>query len=107
MLYFKIWYEDKVIQGSSFEDWKNAPSEGVLIVYEKFEDGTGRISAGSDWYWMTPDLNVNQSGTSSEIKGEFLSHNAPSNAILKSGKWVSDEVYNQAASEVSVLINTI
>lgn len=104
MQYFKIWYVDSTLTGKTFEDWKNAPEDGVLAVYEKFDDGTGRMSAGSDWYWMLPDENVYQSGTSSFVKGEYLSHNAPADAILKKGKWVTDERMQEVLDEILILI---
>lgn len=107
MCYFKIWYIDKTIEGTSLEDWNNAPDDGVIIIYEKFENGYSRVSAGSDWYWMMPNENVYQSGTSSEVAGEYLSHNAPENAVLKKGRWTTDEDFKKAYDEMFSLLNKV
>lgn len=108
MCYFKIWYTDKIVEGTSLEDWKNAPYDGVVIVYEKFPNGTSRVAMGSDWYWMLSDENVYQSGVSTFRYDNFYTpHNAPDGAFLKKGRWVSDEQYAEMMAELEILITSI
>jgi hypothetical protein len=112
--YFKIWYangfvEGNSVQGSTFQDWNNAPSDGVLFIYIFFQyDGSGiplgEVMCGSDWYWMTPDGTLGQSNSSSDVIGEYVPCNAPTDAVVKKGKWVPDEELVQPTLELQNLM---
>lgn len=111
MSWFKIWYENEEIIGQNFEDWKNAPSEGIVMIYQFFYRDEhnipyGKIAAGDDYYWMTPDEELGQSLSSSEIKGEWLDCDFPENASVKKGKWVSDERMDEVFKQSLELIKT-
>jgi hypothetical protein len=104
----KIWYEDNELIVNSLEEWINAPYEGVVGIYEFFEniDGInyGRISMGSDWYWMLPDKNINHNLDSSEIVDNWLEVNIPEGAYEKKGKYVSDKRINEVNDEIKNII---
>lgn len=104
-----IWYEEDKVHGTTAEEWQQAPSEGVVAVYELFDNSKGynigRISNGSDWYWMTPDGEVGHSGTSSDIPDEWLELDAPDSALLKKGKWVTNERLAEVDAELWELIS--
>jgi hypothetical protein len=109
MTWFKIWYEDTEVIGNSLSDWQNAPIDGVITVYEFFyrdEHGTpyARVSSGSDYYWMTPDEQVGQSCSSSEEPGVWLDCEFPIDAIVKRGKWVSEERLDQVLQETLLMV---
>jgi hypothetical protein len=93
---WKIWYKDNiVIEGVTAEDWAAAPDENVVGIAAHFGRNEnnimlGALVSGSDWYWLY-DNQIHQSGTSSEIPGEWLAHSAPEGAILKKGSWTSNE----------------
>jgi len=48
---FRAWYTDAVYDGSSAEDWKALPAEGVVWVNEYRATGVGRFNGG-DWYYI-------------------------------------------------------
>jgi len=100
----KIWYEDSELIVNNLEEWINAPYEGVVGIYEFFEnkDGInyGRISMGSDWYWMLPDGNIDHNLDSSEIVDHWLDVQIPEDAYEKKGKYVSNERMNEVNNEI-------
>lgn len=95
-MFWKIWYKGGVsYEGSTEEDWAALPDDGVLNIGIRFgrdEYGImlGEFVSGSDWYWMH-EGKIYQSGTSSDTPGEWLPHNAPNGAVLKKGRWTTEE----------------
>lgn len=93
---WRIWYKGNLhFDGETQADWAALPDDGVIgvaIVFGKNEDGItlGELVSGSDWYWMFEDK-IYQSNTSSDIPNEWLPHNAPDGAILKKGRWTTQE----------------
>jgi hypothetical protein len=102
---WRIWYNTgQIVDGSTAEDWANAPNEGVLgiaIHFGRRDDGVmlGELFSGSDWYWMY-EGKIYQSGTSSEIPNEWLEHSAPSGSVLKKGKWTTEEHIDQVSLDM-------
>lgn len=95
---WRIWFKGgEHFDGETAADWAALPDDGVLgiaIVFGKNEYGQtlGELVNGSDWYWMHNEK-IFQSGTSSLTLGEWLPHNAPEGAVLKKGRWVTDEEF--------------
>jgi hypothetical protein len=93
---WRIWYNTgETVDGSTAEDWDNAPDDGVVGIAVRFGiDDSGRsrgeLISGSDWYWMYQDK-LYQSGTTSEIEGDWLNSGAPEGAILKKARWTTNE----------------
>jgi len=93
---WRIWYNTgETVDGSTAEDWDNAPDDGVVGIAVRFGrelDGTmlGELISGSDWYWMY-EGKLYQSGTTSEIEGDWLNSGAPEGAILKKARWTTNE----------------
>lgn len=91
-----IWYKGNIkVLGETEQDWISAPDDGVIGIAIRFGvDEYSRplceLISGSDWYWMDGGK-IYQSGTSSYTPGEWLPHNAPESAILKTGIWTTDE----------------
>lgn len=108
-MWWKIWYESDEVTGSTLEEWTAAPEEGVVAIYELFyiEDGIpwGRISSGSDWYWMMPDGNVDHNCYSGDEVGVWVDIDLPEGAVAKKGKWVSEERLNQVDQEIADILN--
>lgn len=87
------------MDGSTPEHWATSPEEGVEGIAIRFgQDDSGRkrgeFISGSDWYWMH-NGKIYQSGTSSDTPDVWLDHNAPSGAVLKKGKWTTNEHIEQ------------
>lgn len=108
-MWWKIWYEDFEIQGNSLEEWINAPYEGVVGIYEFFENkdniNYGRISVGADWYWMLPDGNISHNMDSSETVDFWIEADIPEGAYEKKGKYVSNERMEEVSNKIVELIN--
>lgn len=108
---WKIWYaESHTEEGETAEQWDAAPNEGVVCVAVRHgldESGLmiGDIYCGSDWYWMANGA-IEQSNSSSKNKDEWVEHNAPSEALLKKGKWVSDEEMQQTQTETMTWVTS-
>lgn len=106
---WKIWFDDMEVEGSSFEDWQSCSSEGVVGVYVSFgrgDDGVmrGAVFSGSDWYWMTPDGVIYSNNETSDDPGVWVDAEVPSDAVVKSGLWVSDERMAEFDSAVELLV---
>ena len=109
MEWFKIWYSDGEVIGTTQEDWQQAPEDNVIAVYEflgRNSDGIplAMTHSGSDWYWLAQDGRVGQNGASTMMVGHWLDHDAPPGAILKRGVWVSQERLDQSMQELRELI---
>src|SRR5262245_38973532 len=84
-LYFKIYYADgTVLQGETWEDWRQMPSEKVLVVTEIYaatyghpKKHAGKRTAYVDYYWMTPDEKISGGDAG----------NIPADAVVKAGAW--------------------
>jgi hypothetical protein len=93
---WRIWYNTgETVDGVTPEDWANAPDDGVVGIavrfgYDKHQAPLGEFLIGSDWYWMY-DGKLYQSGTTSEIEGDWLDSGAPAGAVLKKARWTTDE----------------
>lgn len=104
-MHWKIWYLGlETIEGETPEQWEQAPNDGVLCIGIRFglnDDGIplGEVMSGSDWYWMY-NQKLYQSGTSSDIPNEWEPSGAPDGAVLKMGRWTSEEELAQADSEM-------
>ena len=94
-IYFEVFYREKTLKGSSLEDWKSMPDEGVLGVVERTDRmyGHPRKYAGirhayKDYYWMTSDGQIG-AGSAKYI---------PENVFIKRGLYVNDkeweDIYN-------------
>jgi hypothetical protein len=106
---WKIWFDDVEVEGSSFEEWQACKNEGVVGIYVSFgrgEDGVmrGAIFSGSDWYWMTPDGVIHANNQTSDDPGDWVDVATPSDAVVKSGLWVSDERMNEFNVAVQDLV---
>lgn len=93
---WKIWYKGgATTEGVSDQDWAEAEADDVVCIAVKLgynESGIalGETFLGCDWYWMH-EGKLYQSLSSSEIPGDWLSHDAPETAVLKRGRWTTDE----------------
>lgn len=93
---WRIWYQNgQIVDGSTAEDWAASPDDGVVGIAVRFgrrADGImlGELLIGSDWYWMYNNK-LYQSGTTSEIEGDWLDSGAPEGAVLKKARWTTDE----------------
>lgn len=105
MYHWKIWYADgSIIEGSTEQDWAACSHENVIVVLECFgrdENNLflGRINSGCDWYWME-NGEVRQSNDSAVTPGEWTPNFAPQGAIVKSGIYVADDVFDAIHAQV-------
>lgn len=103
-MYWKIWYENEVITGTTVQEWIDAPDEGVLgaIQYKGLYKGykSGSMHGGGDWYWMLPNGTIQNSSESTYDVNFWLPCPAPDGAFPKKGKWTSEERINQVILEV-------
>lgn len=104
-MHWRIWYKGNVkVDGSTAADWAAAPDDGVIGIVVKFgideyQSPLNEWISGSDWYWMYND-NIYQSNSSSDVPGEWLPHNAPAGAVLKTGRWTSEAELAQIDAEM-------
>lgn len=103
---FVIWYTDRQETGRNLDDWSNMSDDGVVAVYEFFgrpEDGIPRAMSwvGSDWYWMLSDgTRLGSNDESTMVVDEWTEHHAPPGAILKRGRWVSQERMDEVNAQL-------
>ena len=102
---WRIWYNDNsVVDGSTEADWSAAPDDGVLGIAVQFGRNNngimlGELLIGSDWYWMYQGK-LYQSGTTSEIVGDWLPSNSPEGSIEKKARWGSDVQVSNVGNEM-------
>ncbi|MEK9767381.1 MAG: hypothetical protein VW683_00555 [Betaproteobacteria bacterium] len=88
---FRAWYtENRIFDGTSVEDWKSLPSEGVLFVSLFYPTGVTFYN-GADWYYIN-----DQGNFAHVLSGEWGTEQpAPVSCIdcIKKGVGVSDEEY--------------
>lgn len=99
---WRIWYIDGIVDGSTPDDWNNAPSENVLAIavfYGLDSHGTKlqEVYNGSDWYWMY-NGNIYQNGKSTYTKNFWVDNPAPTGAVSKKGKYTTDEQMNEVCN---------
>lgn len=102
---FRIWYEDGFIDGETFQDWINAPEDGVITIYQLFGYNENNIKlanicSGSDWYWMNTDGKIDQNGYSGDEIGVWVDVDIPNGAVAKKGKWVSLERLSEVEQQL-------
>lgn len=102
---WRIWYSDGYIDGSTQEEWNAAPYDDVQGVaeffgYDSYGRKLGAIHSGNDWYWM--DNGVISSGPASiDEPGVWLDHNAPPTAVLKRGKYTTQERIDEVDRQIA------
>lgn len=96
-MHWKIWYINNVeVEGSTPDDWANAPSTGVCAIaafygLDEYGRKLGQTWNWSNWYWMV-DNTIDQSTESVFVNNAPLPDNLPSGSIVKQGMFPTDDV---------------
>lgn len=93
---WKAWYtEDRVFEGTTFDEWESLPVDGVLSVILFHQDGTRRVMQGDELYFSTPEgVYAHDSRYSvDEVEKRY------SGASVKRGKWTTDAEMERVAVE--------
>lgn len=91
------WYsEGGPIVGSSFEEWKALPSDGLQWVSWVLESGITHFNA-ADWYWWND--NWIDRILSKKEWGVHVPHPGGCKSCVKKGTGVSDERFSEIARE--------
>lgn len=109
MITWRIWYIDGYIDGVTQEDWNAAPDDGVLGVTALFAYGeagcklTGTFYS-SDWYWMDNGV-ISANYESADEVGVWVDHNAPSTAVLKRGRYATQERIDEVEQQMTAWVS--
>lgn len=101
LLGFRVWYVDgSVVTGMTFEDWKAAPDDGVLVINVYRSDGR-TIWTGCDWYQWQPFTPYGMSGVYSSEEFDGTDEPKPGGCqdCIKHGVGVSAELYAEAEAK--------
>lgn len=88
---WQIYYEDLSIYTYIDGLWEDAPPRGVLFVVEIQTNGRREIHMGMDYYYMNPMPN---GFIDDFLEADVDDHTNLSESAVKSGVWVSDEVWS-------------
>lgn len=102
---WRIWYSDGYVDGVTEQDWINAPDDnvqgvGVFFGHDTFGRKLFMTYTSSDWYWMDNGVIVANYESADEV-GVWLEHNAPSTAIIKKGRYTTDERIEEVENQMS------
>jgi hypothetical protein len=86
---WEIYYNDLSVYTDANGSWGNAPTSGVLIVCECFDDGHKFAHIGMDHYYMDP---MPSGGIGSCLETD--EHLSIPESGLKTGSLVDQEVWN-------------
>ncbi len=89
----RVWFADGTI---STAEWDEMPEDGVVIRILYFADGTKQIQHGVDYYYESESEHGTIQGAGmdkDQIPERYL------NAIIKRGKWINDEYYQEILEE--------
>lgn len=93
---WRIWYiNNLIVDGTTEEDWANAPATGVLAIAayfgrDEYNRKLGGVWSGSDWYWMV-NGEIYQNSDSTDEPNYWLPNPAPEGSVSKQGKWTTNE----------------
>ena len=109
MSMWRIWYTNGYIDGSSQEEWNAAPDDEVQGVaeffgYDEYGRKSGAIHSGSDWYWMDNGT-ICANYASLDEPNVWLEHNAPATAVLKKGRYTTQERIDEVDEQIKNWVN--
>lgn len=83
---WRIYYDDGSVFSSLDGDWKDAPSDGVQVLVEFYEDGSRKIHIERDYYMLDDGkaFGTNNINPWLRKKGE-----------VKFGRWSSDDKFHE------------
>lgn len=86
LISWKIWYDNGGTFSSLNGDWKDAPSDGVQVVVEYYDDGTKKIHIERDYYILDDGKAYGTNNINPFLR---------KCGIIKFGRWSSDDKFKE------------
>ena len=83
---WKIYYDDESVFSSLDGGWKDAPSDGVQVVVEYYEDGTKKLHFERDYYIFDEEKAFDTNDLNPYLRKW---------GMVKFGRWSSDDKFQE------------
>jgi hypothetical protein len=103
---WRCWYEDlsgNIVEYNSVTSTlNNLPTDGFQTMKLFFDDGTSGVMMGFDYFYFFSDQENVTFGLTNDLPETILS--SYPNALIKNGKYISDETFNNL---VGVMMSSV